>query len=381
MMDPEDAISSLLPEDGTSSSNQTILQVGSMEVDIALDDLIKVYPQLSESAMKELMVTKLIKGWSKPDMKAHLALSKQSISERKWYDLMRGYWQPFDPVALSRPLNGGYIGNLSSAFDKMLEFYEKQQLLHIPAHENRLIWSVYWDGKTLWGPNELIAWGPRQVDHCHSPTNIHPLVMAHWQGKESFEGLAAVDQQLRLTEWLKSHEGEWKTLIDGRSVQLTFPLVVDWMALIPILNNTAQPSSQPTATTDPCLCGLCGFPASVKVLGWLHDPMRIWKRVAASDLQWKDYQHLFNAVPKQCIWGPFHTNTRCLDTVIHWVLRQYGSAGKPLNRILKECIGRTLSPQTALIIKEVLFRHFHLFHYFNHSHIEHRPKNSTEVKV
>ena len=202
---------------------------------------------------------------------------------------------------LARPLDGASVTNLDKLFDDCVAYYTREKLWCIPDDATELIWFIYFDCRHVWANNMLIGWGPKQVSHPHSPSNILPLLMAKWEGNESYDKLFVHDLQLKLTAWATAHDGKIIN-INGRNLVIRCPIIVDWVAQLAVLNNCAVPSAQVCKDgRDPIVCGLCGFRVSCKCGEWREDPLHVWRRISDVHPLWSQHPHLFGATPSKTI--------------------------------------------------------------------------------
>jgi len=311
--------------------------------------------ELSDEEMDRWMLVKLVCGWTKRTLLASLTLAKRKVSWRKWYSRMRKYYSTINPQDTTMPLNGGFVSDLEKLFLITVEWYVRENLFDIPLDATELLWFIFTDGRNVWGKNEVIAFGPKQVHHLQSPLNIWPLMMVKWKGKETFQKLQECDRQLALSSFIQKMNGKLIS-VGNRKLILRFPIITDWMSLLPIMHNTADPQARVTVNgVNPVICGLCGFSGSDKVHGWKLDVTKVWNRLSPDSPLWANFVHLFGATPEMCVWEPLHCHTRVLDTFVHWLVHQNaGGRMKEGMHIIKVIIKRKYIPTTSFTIKEVI---------------------------
>lgn len=141
--------------------------------------------------------------------------------------------------------------------------------------------------------------------------------------------------------------------MQGKPRVVKVPLVMDWISLIAVMNNCAQPNATVSRGGDQPLCGLCHFTTVHKAGFWKLNAHEKFNRYTADSAIWGLRQHLFGATPETCVWEPLHCHTRCLDNVIHFFHRSAPSKGR-----FEELMGRFhpgWKETTSLTIKTVSF--------------------------
>ena len=302
-------------------------------------DIASAHEKVTGIELDRLMYVKLATGWTKKDVKKHLALSHKTLSWREWYRRLTEIVSDFDVrnFPSDSGINGAFIGggNLEAVFNKIIAFYTSNKMWRFEPGDTECIAFIFWDGRFIFGKNKLAAMGFKQVQHCQSPNNIFPISMSKWKGSETFEKLKQVMEIVGVQDFIRKFNGK-SIQIDGKTFRLVFLAIVDWMSLIAGLNNTATPASRESRYKDPCLCGLCGFKASDKVHGWRQCPLYEWRRYRADDPVWNSAEHLLPLSPEFWIWEPLHLITRVLDTIVHFILdNSRGNTTKQLRKVLK----------------------------------------------
>lgn len=324
----------------------------------------RVSAEKKKSARKklaeELLLGKLFRGQTKTDVEFFLKLLGGNTSMRQLYESLKEHsaWADVRNMSAADGLNGAYVGggDLGCILDETIAFYNEQDLWDIPPDATKLPWLLYFDGRTVFGKNELFAWGPKLGACPQSPMHIWPLAMVKWEGSESYQKLSVVARLLELEKVVRERQGK-PVRVGGRTLDLVFIVVVDWMALSGLMHNTAEPSARPTqAGGDPVCCGLCGLRASQLQMD-NPDVENFFAR--ADDVRWRSDIRFIPLGPSFFIWEPLHCHTRCLDLILHVLL----SRAKPQLRgkiveLLSSC-GRNWpdKPKSAhsFIIKEVCF--------------------------
>ena len=355
-------------QDGSEDEEIDDLQPADVEIPSVS---VIVLSKVTGIELDRLMYVKLATGWTKKDVKKHLALAEKTISWREWYRRLTEIVSDFDiqNFPADSGINGAYVGagKLEGLFKKLLDHYTKSAMWEFEDDDDECIVFVFWDGHFVFGKNELMAMRFKQVKHCQSPNNIFPISMAKWKGAEAFNKLKQIAEIAGLQEFIRKFNGK-EIEIGERKFRLFFPVIVDWMSLIAGLNNTAPPASRESRYKDPCLCGLCGFKASDKAKGWRQACFFQWKRYLAENPEWNSVEHLLPLDPEFWIWEPLHLITRVLDTIVHYVLSHSRSEiAKQIRKQLKKA-GRKWPDGDAsahsFILKEVrlYFHQFYIFH-------------------
>jgi len=311
--------------------------------------------------LDRLIFTKLMSGWTKEHVNEHLILARKKMSWRSFYSCLTELCSETDVRNFSAAnISGAYVGggDLTRIFNNMLAVTTALGRWEIPASADCLQILIFQDGRRIWGKNELLALGLKQVKKMQSPDNIFPIATAHWPtSSETFERLQMLVDATGLDKFIAANEGRLVS-VGGRVLPLRFMLAVDWMSLIPSLNNTDQPSARPTANYNPCNCGLCNFRGTDKMEGWRSNPLYVWHRVTAESQFWNSAKHLYPLGPDSYIWEPLHCHMRVLDTIVHWILDHSSSGVKKQIEQQLARLGRhwrSAQPHT-LILKEVCWR-------------------------
>ena len=313
-------------------------------------------PALSSAELRELMLSKLLRGWRKADVSLTVACVNRSLRWPEWYSIMRGYWEPWGIHDLpGGEINGAAVLNMSACLQRCTSWYNSRGLWEIPKGAVAHLASFYHDGRRVWGKNELIAWAFRYVRNFQSPDNVWPLAMAKWTGGETYDKLAAIDAHVGLGAVVRELRGTQLTF-GGCTLPLEFPVITDWMSLLPVMNNCSLPNATVHADgVNPVICGLCGWSAHDKTAGWREDGqlLREFPRHAADAREWTDAPHLYAARPSDCVWEYTHLQTRALDTWINlYLLPQCGRLRADFSGEYHELTGSKWKTGKKLICKE-----------------------------
>ena len=338
-------------------------------------------PTLPEAEIRSSwLLHKLLCGWTKSTTEGAAGHAGYKINWKRWYDIMREYYASAEPADIpltelpAKALSGAFVTKLDRCFQYMLSWYERAHRWDF-ADAAQDAWAVvFWDGRQVWGENEVVALVFKHVLQMQSPDNVWPLAMVKWEGAETPDKMESLFQVLGLKDFIKRMDGTTVS-IDGIRRTLRFLVITDWMAMLALFPGAAKPNATVTMDgADPHICPLCRFHASdkssLKVDGWKTNPTKVWHRFPADDTAFQFLGSLLGLSPSAHVWELLHLITRVLDSALELVVPELGlEAQDVFSGLFLDEVGRKWSSTNALILKNVchsplislfLIAHIHL---------------------
>ena len=149
--------------------------------------------------IEKWLFVKLLLALPKQVIDTVAALNDCSIQMPLVYELLQEHSNFAEIKNAVGTVNGALVGNLRAYFNWMLGYYRDLHLWRFHEGAQHLLVPLFFDNRSIWGKNELFAWGPRHVLHTQSPSNMWPLAMWKFKGKETYNRIRYLDNFMGIT--------------------------------------------------------------------------------------------------------------------------------------------------------------------------------------
>ena len=145
------------------------------------------------ASLEEWVLSKIACGLSKLQFQAILGLNGIELPMRVVYRKLH-QWSDWSGIHNLSGINGA-ASDPFQVLNWMIGYYSDCNLWTLTPHMNhKLVCPIFIDGRNLWGPNLLIAFGFRNVTKGQSEAHVWPLAMVAGHPESDVEQLEAISK-------------------------------------------------------------------------------------------------------------------------------------------------------------------------------------------